>query len=1414
MQAKSSLIMRLSLLLTFLQAVLLVNAQTPSAVIQSTPETLQDSSFCSGTSITFTSASSNLSPAVSFLWDFGFNAAPSSASGPGPHLVEFTQSGFQMVALEVDNNNGMPPALDEVSFSIAPEPSSTLELISLGWDFDSFSDENGINFVRCNSSGDANFLFTVSDAGAYEHTFEWGDGSPNSTQADFANGTISHTYSLGGYTMIHSFSDLVSGCSSQEIYTVFNGSAPNISFQSSGTYSCLGEPFEVLLGSNGEIANYDLTFSDSTQISFTTSADTLIEHVFLTNSCGYETNSWSNAFMLEVIATNGCSSGISTDIEFDPIFVSSAPDVELISTICPGCSGTMFDLIDVSQNAVFVSPDGCSDSLHRFWTIDTNLDYVLDSGELGGSNGYIGSDYIFGGWNSGSASISITVDEPGLFGAWLYSGNACGYDSIYYSCEIQPAGDLTLDGNIGTSGPQNLTICSGDSVPDMTFDSSLSADTIYWSISTTGNIDGINEFSGSGPAPLVLPGWVLTNTSISSQTVEVLVGLGCDTGGIIITIEVLPVIDIYLGPPAVPDTICSGEELFVLVNTTVHSVDVVWTVDSLSEVTGGLDGSGPIIVDELSNAGSAVEILTYTFTTPFEQCPADTLVYDVAVVPEYDLPTPASLEACPDDFVVLSPYDVPYLGVQYGWFLMGDDVGLPIVGQDYLNDFTAQNDLAVDAMATLTLTSDLYGCMDSASIDVVVHPQPVLGVLSSNVISCSGADLGAIATSTVAGIELAWSTGSHPSISGMSSGQGAVPLSLNDVLINASNVLDSVLYTITTSNFVCPADPLEWYAVVAPEFTLSAVSDLQLCPGDSAFLPNYDLGFPEMSFEWVANGNDVGLGANGVGILESWQASNASDSTASSSVISLIGELYGCHDTTEFTAIVEPQPILNVSGLASPVCSGVPVNWVISTTVPEATGQWEPSGGTDLSGYTTGQGAIITDTLVNAGLNADSLVYVITTTGSYCAADTFFGGVTVLPNFVLPLLPDVVFCDGDQVSVPDYTLIIDSVSYSWTNSNSEIGLGAAGTGNLPDWVASNDGDSPIQATIDIESGLLNCPEQQTSFEVIINPTPQLSSNVGPNGGVDCQTGIATIEGFSALGPGSFSWTGPGNVDPMGSTAQVDASGTYTMDFIDDVTGCFASIELVVQDAAPIDFLNVSLDSLACFGDENGTILVDAVGGGELLYDWFPPISAGPIANNVAAGTYSVVVTNESNCQDSATVEMFERLPLEIELIDSGPSLCGEANGFIEVQANGGMEEYVYQWDNSSDQLLWGVGAGLHEITVTDAYGCVSSAIFELECFDEIPVGVNQIITPNNDGLNDALFLDDLYLYPQHRIRVFNRWGTLVYEASPYQNDWQGTWEANGSGEPLPSATYYFLIETQPTNPEVFRGFIEIQNEAR
>jgi len=191
-----------------------------------------------------------------------------------------------------------------------------------------------------------------------------------------------------------------------------------------------------------------------------------------------------------------------------------------------------------------------------------------------------------------------------------------------------------------------------------------------------------------------------------------------------------------------------------------------------------------------------------------------------------------------------------------------------------------------------------------------------------------------------------------------------------------------------------------------------------------------------------------------------------------------------------------------------------------------------------------------------------------------------------------------------------------------------------------------------------------------------------------------------------------------------------------------------------------------------------------------------------------------VVTNASNCQDSATVELLQRPPLEIELVDSGVALCGISNGYLEVDASGGSGGYVYQWEDGYGALLTEIHSGTYNLIVTDALGCEQVASYDLICFDEIPIEETQIITPNNDGLNDVLYLENLYLYPQHRIRVYNRWGALVYEASPYENNWQGTWEANGSGEVLPSATYYFLIETEPQDALVFRGFVEIQNEVR
>lgn len=86
--------------------------------------------------------------------------------------------------------------------------------------------------------------------------------------------------------------------------------------------------------------------------------------------------------------------------------------------------------------------------------------------------------------------------------------------------------------------------------------------------------------------------------------------------------------------------------------------------------------------------------------------------------------------------------------------------------------------------------------------------------------------------------------------------------------------------------------------------------------------------------------------------------------------------------------------------------------------------------------------------------------------------------------------------------------------------------------------------------------------------------------------------------------------------------------------------------------------------------------------------------------------------------------------------------------------------------------------------------------------------VPTIITPNSDGINDAVIipcLDSSNPYVNNKLSIFNEWGDEVFQASPYQNNWEGTY----NGQVLPSGTYFFVFE--PGNgEEATSGFILIK----
>ena len=95
------------------------------------------------------------------------------------------------------------------------------------------------------------------------------------------------------------------------------------------------------------------------------------------------------------------------------------------------------------------------------------------------------------------------------------------------------------------------------------------------------------------------------------------------------------------------------------------------------------------------------------------------------------------------------------------------------------------------------------------------------------------------------------------------------------------------------------------------------------------------------------------------------------------------------------------------------------------------------------------------------------------------------------------------------------------------------------------------------------------------------------------------------------------------------------------------------------------------------------------------------------------------------------------------------------------------------------------------VTITDLNGC--------EFTDSVSVCVKKdnfkpisIITPNGDGMNDELYFGNLNEYPDNQLKIFNRWGNVIFEADGYQV--QGAlFNGTKNGEKLPPDTYYYIL---------------------
>ena len=129
-------------------------------------------------------------------------------------------------------------------------------------------------------------------------------------------------------------------------------------------------------------------------------------------------------------------------------------------------------------------------------------------------------------------------------------------------------------------------------------------------------------------------------------------------------------------------------------------------------------------------------------------------------------------------------------------------------------------------------------------------------------------------------------------------------------------------------------------------------------------------------------------------------------------------------------------------------------------------------------------------------------------------------------------------------------------------------------------------------------------------------------------------------------------------------------------------------------------------------------------------------------------------------------------------------------------------------------------AGTYIITFTPDFGCNLTATITInvddgECFDCLEdLYISKVVTPNDDIYNDGFKVEGIDDCGIPSVKIFNRWGTKVYENSNYDSKKDGGWRGDASGgltlgafNKLPNGTYYYIIEIRNSDIPPITGYI-------
>lgn len=363
------------------------------------------------------------------------------------------------------------------------------------------------------------------------------------------------------------------------------------------------------------------------------------------------------------------------------------------------------------------------------------------------------------------------------------------------------------------------------------------------------------------------------------------------------------------------------------------------------------------------------------------------------------------------------------------------------------------------------------------------------------------------------------------------------------------------------------------------------------------------------------------------------------------------------------------------------------------------------------------------------------------------------------------------------------------------------------------WYSSNSGGTPLPMTTPLQHGVTYFATQQnngcesvTRFPVLISlvvtnipaqdyTAPSLCSEENGTKKVN----LSDYEANLVTNPSQYLYKfyDQNNMQITDFQNYTLHTGLNTIHVeISSSAGCFAYPKLKIHvNQSPV--VNVPATATYC-PDAFVTLDAGTQPAGS-TYQW--TFNGNPVGNQQTIkanqnGSYHITVTNIVLCSTSKSIavsKVVEPVITEIRIENNTVQIMATGPGTLEYSIDG------VNWSLSN--IFYNVPIGTHT-----AYVRLGNEICAMTQRDFTIFKINNAFTPNDDGINDQWNIEGLENYPGSKVKVLDRYGTLVLDRTV---SGKFSWNGQFLGRKLATGSYWYHISV--SDGRVLSGFVLIKN---